>query len=107
MIGKIKSCIYHDEGKTSFFGRVKKKYYYSKVFRKYVRRYPNIAVSQFFPFKKAYIAHWKELIKNPIITGGMILLRSAEVGAGFEVKVSAGVGVEVSGVLLKVTATSC
>lgn len=82
-IGKIKSHIDHDEGKTKFFGRVKKKYYYSVAFREYLKRYPNIAVKQFFPIKKAYLKHWKIFLKNPVITGGVILLRSAEVIAGF------------------------
>lgn len=82
-IGKIKSRIYHDEGKTKFWGRVKKKYYYSIAFREYLKRYPNIAIKQFSPFKKAYLMHWKLLVKNPVTTGGIILLRSAEVVAGF------------------------
>lgn len=82
-IGKIKSYIYHDEGKTKFFSRVKKKYYYSVAFREYLRRYPGVATKQFFPFKKAYIRHWKILAKNPILTLGIIILRSAEVMAGF------------------------
>lgn len=82
-IGKIKNVIYHDEGKTSFFGRVKKKYYYSRAFRDYLKRYPKIAATQFFPFKKAYIKHWKLLLKNPTLTFGILFLRTAEVAAGF------------------------
>jgi len=82
-IGKIQELIYHDEGKTSFFGRVMKKYYYSRAFRKYLKRHPTIAVSQFFPLKKAYLKHWMIFIKNPILTIGIIILRSAEVMAGF------------------------
>lgn len=82
-ICKIKEIIYHDEGKTSFFGRVKKKYYYSKAFKEYVKRYPGVAIAQFFPIKKAYFKHWKILAKNPLTTVGIILLRCAEVGAGF------------------------
>ncbi len=82
-IGKIKIYIYHDEGKTKFFSRVKKKYYYSVAFREYLRKYPNIAVKQFFPFKKAYIKHWTLLARNPLVTVGIIILRSAEVFAGF------------------------
>ena len=82
-IGKIKSYIYHDEGRTKFFSRVKKKYYYSVAFREYLKRYPNITVKQFFPFKKAYIKHWKLFVKNPITTVGVIILRSAEIIAGF------------------------
>ncbi|MBI2597558.1 glycosyltransferase [Candidatus Daviesbacteria bacterium] len=82
-IGKIKEYLYHDEGRTSFFGRIKKKYYYSKAFRKYLKRYPDIAIAQFFPIKKAYVKHWKIFLKNPVLAGGAILLRSAEVMAGF------------------------
>ena len=81
-IGKVKSYIYHDEGETKFFSRVKKKYYYSKAFREYLKRYPNIAVNQFFPIKKAYIKHWSILVKNPVLTFGIIVLRGAEVMAG-------------------------
>jgi len=81
-MGKIKSIIYHDEGKIKFWYRVKKKYYYSIAFREYLKRYPNIAVKQFSPFKKAYLKHWKLFVKNPAITGGIILLRSAEVITG-------------------------
>ncbi len=82
-IGKIKSYINHDEGKTTFFGRIKKKYYYSIAFREYLKRYPNIAIKQFFPIKKSYLRHWKIFLKNPVLTGGVVLLRSAEVMAGF------------------------
>jgi len=82
-IGKIRSHINHDEGRTDFFARVKKKYYYSRAFRKYLKRYPNIAVSQFFPFKKAYLKHWKIFARNPAITFGIMLLRGSEVIAGF------------------------
>ena len=81
-IGKIKSYIYHDEGRTIFFSRVIKKYYYSKAFRLYLKRYPNTAVGQFFPIKKAYVKHWDLFIKNPALTFGIILLRGAEVMAG-------------------------
>lgn len=82
-IGKIKEFIYHDEGKTSFFGRIKKKYYYSKAFRMYLRRYPNIAAVQFFPIKKAYVKHFNLLLMHPFLTIGFILLRTGEVLAGF------------------------
>lgn len=82
-IGKIKSIIYHDEGETDFFGRVKKKYYYSRAFRDYFKKYPAIAAAQFSPFKKAYIKHWKLLLKNPNLTFGIFFLRTAEVAAGF------------------------
>lgn len=82
-MAKIKSAIHHDEGRTKFMQRVKKKYYYSKAFREYVKRYPDIATTQFFPIKVAYFKHWQLFAKDPITTLGIIALRSAEVGAGF------------------------
>lgn len=81
-IGKLKNYLYHDEGRTSFFGRIKKKYYYSKAFKKYLKRYPDIAVAQFFPIKKAYIKHLDLLVRHPLLTAGFVLLRSGEVLGG-------------------------
>lgn len=81
-IGKIQSVIYHDEGILRFIDRVKKKYYYSKAFRKYLKKYPDIAVGQFFPIKKSYFKHWRLLAKEPLTTLGIIILRGAEVVAG-------------------------
>lgn len=81
-IGKIKNHLYHDEGETNFFDRVKKKFYYSGAFRKYLKRRPSIAVRQFFPIKKAYFKHWRLLVKQPLTALGIVILRSAEVTAG-------------------------
>lgn len=81
-IGKTKEVIYHDEGKTSFISRVKKKYYYSIAFKEYLKRRPSIAISQFSPFQLAYIKHWKVLFRQPVITFGMFILRGAEVVSG-------------------------
>lgn len=81
-IGKIKKYLYHDEGRISFFGRIKKKYYYSQAFKKYLKRYPGIAVVQFFPIKKAYIKHFDLLLRHPLLTAGLVLLRSGEVFGG-------------------------
>lgn len=81
-IGKIKNVIYHDEGEVKFWQRIKKKYYYSSAFRGYLKRRPAIAVLQFFPIKSAYFKHWDILIRKPIISLGMIILRLCETVAG-------------------------
>jgi glycosyltransferase involved in cell wall biosynthesis len=81
-IGKTTQHIIHDEGRTRFFSRVQKKYYYSKAFRKFLSRYPTEAAVQFSPLKLTYVKHWRLFIKQPVVTGGVILLRSAEVTAG-------------------------
>lgn len=81
-IKKIKSIIYHDEGVTDFWGRVKKKYQYSKSFKNYLKKRPRIAAAQLSPFKLAYLKHFRELVKKPHIAAGMVILRGAEVFAG-------------------------
>lgn len=81
-IGKSKEVIFHDEGKTDFLKRVKKKYYYSKAFRDFVKRNPLVATGQFFPIKTAYFKHWKILLHKPAVLLGLITLRMCEVAAG-------------------------
>lgn len=82
-IGKIRAHALHDEGRTRFWGRVKKKYYYSAAFRKYLKRYPIIATRQFFPIKIAYFKHPMLLLRHPLLMVGIFLLRGGEVLAGF------------------------
>lgn len=81
-IGKIRDHIVHDEGRVTFLSRVQKKYYYSKAFRLFLRRYPAEASKQFSPIKLTYFRHWKLFLSRPVVTAGVIMLRSAEVGAG-------------------------
>lgn len=81
-IGRTTKVIYHDEGEVNFFTRVKKKYYYSKGFKKYFKRYPEIASKQFSPFKFTYIKHWRQLVKKPHVAAGMFLLKGSETIAG-------------------------
>lgn len=82
VITKIKAHADHDEGRVTFWGRVKKKYYYSRAFRDYLKRRPGVAMRQFFPIKAAYFKHLDVLLKQPLVTLGMIVLRSGEVLAG-------------------------
>jgi len=81
-VGKTKNHIWHDEGRTEFWDRVKKKYYYSRSFRKYLQKRPAAASSQFFPIKPAYFKHWQEFAKQPLVGIGVVVLRTCEVAAG-------------------------
>jgi glycosyltransferase involved in cell wall biosynthesis len=81
-MGKTTEYIYHDEGTTRYWDRIRKKYYYSKAFKKYLERRPGIAVKQFFPIKKAYFKHWMYFARKPHLAIGVILLRGGEVAAG-------------------------
>lgn len=82
-IEKIKNYINHDEGKTYFWARVKKIYYYSKSSKNYIQRYSISALAQFFPIKYAYFKHWKILAANPKVALGMFVLRGSETIALF------------------------
>ena len=82
-IGKIKNYINHDEGNMDFWTRIKKRYYYSKSSKDYIKKYSFFALRQFFPIKPAYFKHWKVLLKNPKVTIGMFFLKGSETIALF------------------------
>ncbi len=79
---KIQSPIYHNEGRVSLYKRTKKKYYYSRAFRIYLKRYPTIAALQFSPFKLAYFRGFRALLRHPLLTVGLIVLKGGEAVAG-------------------------
>ena len=81
--GKGQSPIYHHEGRVSLYKRVRKKYYYSRAFREYIRRYPRMATQQFSPFKLAYVKGYRDFLKHPILGMGVMILKNAEAFAGF------------------------
>ncbi len=80
---KIKAPIYHQEGRVSLYKRIKKKYYYSRSFRIYLKRYPRIAALQFSPFKWAYIRGFCRVFRHPALGIGLIILKGGEAVAGF------------------------
>lgn len=82
-IGKIKNYINHDEGSIGFWTRIKKRYYYSKSSKNYIKKYSFFALAQFFPIKPAYFKHWKLLLKNPKVAIGMFFLKVSETIALF------------------------
>lgn len=77
-ISKIKNYINHDEGNMDFWARIKKRYYYSKSSKDYIKKYSFFALRQFFPIKPAYFKHWRVLLKNPEVTIGMFFLKGSE-----------------------------
>lgn len=81
-VGKVEAPIYHHEGQVSLYKRVRKKYYYSQAFRRYLRRYPTRGFLQFSPFKLSYLRAWRSLIAHPIVTCGLIIMKGGETTAG-------------------------
>jgi len=78
-IGSIKSVILHDEGKIHLPDQMRKKYYYARTMRSYLKRHPTAFLRQAnFLFRPAFFRHWRDLVKNPNLTAGMFFLRLCE-----------------------------
>lgn len=83
-IGRIKSQIVHDEGKVTLLGLIKKKYYYAKKVSIYLRKHPlkTTGTQIIYLLRPAFYKNWKKLLKNPIVTCGMIVMLFLEQVAG-------------------------
>jgi len=74
--------IVHDEGRLRLGTHLRKKYYYGRTFNVYVRRHPGLAARQLLPLRPAFLRNWRLLARQPILTGGIIVLKLAEFAAG-------------------------
>lgn len=85
-IARIKSLLYHDEGKINFFKLVSKKYYYAKHFSKYIKKNNMTqSVSSQTNLVKRYWLYFSDpikLFKNPLLGIGMLFLKTSEFFAG-------------------------
>jgi len=79
-IGRINSFLRHNEGKLSLLGAVRKKFYYSKHIKKFIDKNKNF--SQLTPFRIAFLRNWRLLLANPILSLGLVILKTCEFGAG-------------------------
>lgn len=78
-IGAIQSVILHNEGVIHLPEQIRKKYYYARTMRSYLKRHPSAFLRQAnFLFRPAFFRHWRDLIKNPHLTVGMFFLRLCE-----------------------------
>lgn len=84
-IGRIRSFIFHDEGRVSLFTLVKKKHYYGLKLSSYLGEHPiRLTASQvIYLLRPAFYKKWKTLIRNPFLTIGMIVMLFLEQIAGF------------------------
>jgi glycosyltransferase involved in cell wall biosynthesis len=88
-VGRVDSLIKHHEGRLSLLKTMKKKYYYAKTVRSYIKKHPDIAKKQMVLIRPAYIRHWRRLARDPVHTVGFVFMKGCEFGAG-------GVGLLVS-----------
>lgn len=83
-IGRIKSYILHNEGKTSIINLMKKKYYYGLSADRYLKKQnlsPFTAKTVYF-LRPAFYKNWLKLISHPILTLAMFLMLTLETLGG-------------------------
>jgi hypothetical protein len=79
----LTQCLWHDEGSFSLASQVRKKFYYGRSFARYASKHPGQAGGQAnLLFRPAYLRHWRELARQPLLTVGMFSLRLCEGLAG-------------------------
>lgn len=77
-IGRIKSYIYHNEGKFSPVKSAKKKFYYFSHAKVYLKRHPEMTLKQ--GFRLIFFKKWKKLINHPFLSLGMFFVKTLEAG---------------------------
>lgn len=73
-VAHVEAVIIHRE-ELSLSEYLKKRYYYVKNSKKYMRKHPKRVKAQFAPIKRSYLKHWKLLVRNPLYTLGLIVLK--------------------------------
>lgn len=81
-IRRIHIKVIHHEGKLRLKGILKKKYYYAQHIRRYFQEHPKTKQQKNILFRKAYFKNWKNFAKHPIITLGVIIMRTLELTVG-------------------------
>jgi len=84
-IERVKAEIIHHEGKVSFIGLLKKKFYYGKGVVNYLKTNSFYATRQQMVYflRPTFYKNWKKFFRNPLLTCGTIWLLFFEQLAGF------------------------
>ena len=80
--GRIESLIKHHEGRLSLTKTMRKKLYYAKTIRRYIKKHPDMASKQIVLIRPAYIRHWRRLARDPLHTIGFMFMKMCEFAAG-------------------------
>lgn len=83
------SPIRHDEGRISFIGQIRKKYYYGRNSWTYALKHPRAMRQQANPLRGYFLRSYRKLLRTPVRCAGMLILKAAELSAG-------GIGIAVA-----------
>jgi glycosyltransferase involved in cell wall biosynthesis len=81
-IARIDVQIVHHEGRITLRDLVRKKFYYGRSFRTYVRKHPALARRQLVLVRPAFVRNWRTLLRHPALTSLMIVMKLAEFAGG-------------------------
>lgn len=77
-IGRIAALTMHHEGRIDLVDRIKKKIYYAKTMRLYMKKNSLVAIRQVPVFRSCYWRKGRLLIKDPIHALGFMMLKAME-----------------------------
>jgi glycosyltransferase involved in cell wall biosynthesis len=80
--GRTASEIRHLEGDLRLRDTVRKKFFYGQRLGGYLARHPHAARRQLVLIRPAFIRHRRRLARQPVLTAGMIVMKTAEFAAG-------------------------
>lgn len=83
-IFRIDNCILHNEGMHTLKGLMLKKYYYGLSAYKYLQKENTIAINAqtIYFLRPAFYKKWKLLLRNPLLSVGMIIMLTSELLGG-------------------------
>jgi glycosyltransferase involved in cell wall biosynthesis len=81
-VGRTAANIWHDEGRLELDELLAKKFRYGKTLGRYRRKHPALARSQLRLFRPAFLRHRARLLRSPLVTSGIVVMKSAEAAAG-------------------------
>ena len=85
-IGRIQAQEIHIGEPKSLWEIAKKHYYYGKTIGEFIKANPQKGIKQLSPIRPAFIKHWKEFARHPILTLGFVtyqVVRYFSAGLGF------------------------
>lgn len=73
---ELKKIILHNEGKPTYFQIVRRMSYYSKSFKEYQRRHPEMVKKQLSP--RRYLKKWEYFLQHPFISIPFFIMKAGE-----------------------------
>jgi glycosyltransferase involved in cell wall biosynthesis len=75
---RVDSAIVHLEGRVRLRSAFTKKLYYGRSIGRYLRKHPSLAFRQLWPLRAAFIKNWRTLATHPVLTSGLVVLKTVE-----------------------------